>query len=127
MTQYKPKKGHVIAIERTHSWHSIGPTRTEWKDWILGRAHKVSRSGIVEQYSIGNSDLFYSIDRNVRIAVISEDDKRAAAERLLSIRGHQPFANADDLKSAILKTLEPTPAELSAMQSAIDELEKTHA
>jgi hypothetical protein len=99
---YKAKKGDVIAIEKLHSCHSIGMARTEWRDWTLGRAHKVSRKGIVEQFSLGNGGLFYSIDRTVRIATIGDDDKRAAAERLLQIKGSEPFETAEALKEAII-------------------------
>lgn len=99
---YQCKKGDVIAIEKIHSCHSIGMARTEWRDWTLGRAHKVTRKGIVEQFTIGNGTLFEAIDRNVRIATIAEDDKRAAAERLLAVKGSEPFETADDLKAAIL-------------------------
>ena len=102
MTTYKCKKGDVIAIERIHSCHSIGMARTEWRDWVLGRAHKVNRKGIVEQFSVGNQTIFHAIDRNTWIATISDADKRAAAERLLAERGSDPFENADELKSAIL-------------------------
>lgn len=99
---YKCKKGDVIAIGITHSCHSIGMARTEWRDLALGRAHKVNRKGIVEQFTIGNQTIFHAIDRSVMIATISDADKRAAAEKLLAERGADPFETAEDLKSAIL-------------------------
>ena len=102
---YKVKKNDVIAIEKTRSCHSIGMKRTEYKEWILGRARRVSRSGIVDQYTIGDTNLFYSVDATVRIAFISEDEKRNAAERVLAERGHEAFISIDDLKNAILGKL----------------------
>jgi hypothetical protein len=102
MTDYKPKKGDVIAIERVHSNHAIGMKRTEYRDWTLGRALRVTRKGIVEAFVLGDKGVPYTIDRNVRIATISDKNKREAAERLLKEQGAKPFDNADDLKAAIL-------------------------
>lgn len=107
---YKPKKNHVIAIERVHSCHSIGMERTEWRDIVLGRARMVNRNGIVEQFTIGNSDIAYSIDRNCRVFVLSGSDKREAAERLLAARGHEPFASAEELKTEIMRAVNHHPA-----------------
>jgi len=99
---YKAKKGDVIAIERVHSCHSIGMKRTEWRDWTLGRVARASRSGAVDQFTIGDSSLVWSVDRNVRIATISDPEKRAAAERVLAIRGNAPFDTIDDIRAEIL-------------------------
>ena len=101
---YKVKKGDVIAVELTHSCHSIGMKRTEWKDWTLCRAARVSRKGIVEAFTIGNTDqpgTLYSVDSFTRVAFISDDVMRAAATRLLALRGYEPFETADELKDAI--------------------------
>lgn len=100
--KYKAKKGDVIAIERLHSCHSIGFKRQEWKDWTLGRAHKVSRKGLVEQFRLGNESIFYSIDKNIRIATIADAEKRELAEKLLEKRGAESYESADALKAAIL-------------------------
>lgn len=124
---YKPKKNHVIAIERAHSCHSIGMKRTEWRDIVLGRARLVNRKGIVEQFTIGNSDLAYSVDRNCRVFILSETDKREAAERLLAVRGHEPFASADELKTEILRAVNHanmTAAEIAITKAALAELER---
>jgi hypothetical protein len=102
MSDYKCKKGDVIAIGITHSCHSIGMARTEWRDWSLGRAHKVNRKGIVEQFTIGNQTIFHAIDRNVMIFTIADPAKRVAAEKLLAERGSDPFEDTEALKAAIL-------------------------
>jgi hypothetical protein len=102
MTNYKCKKGDVIAIRMIRSCHSIGMERKEWSDWHLGRAHKVNRKGIIEQFSIGNESIFRSIDRNVFLATIADSAKREAATRLLASNGSEPFEDMETLKSAIL-------------------------
>jgi len=101
MKPYKCKKGDVIAIERLHSNHSIGKSRTEWRDWTLGRAHKVNRKGIVEQFRVGNLGMFFSIDNTIRIATIADKEQRDAAEHVLRELGHYPFDDVEDLKAAI--------------------------
>lgn len=105
MKTYKPKKGHVIAIERLHSNHAIGMKRTEYRDWTLGRAARVDRAGIVEAFYLGSTDqagTLWSVDRTMRVAVIADEKLRDKAERLLKTRGHQPFETADELKAAIV-------------------------
>lgn len=102
---YKPKKGHVIAVERVHSNHAIGMKRTEYRDWTLGRAARVTRAGIVEAFHLGSTDqpgTLWSVDRTMRVAVISDDALRDKAERVLNQRGYEPFETADELKAAIL-------------------------
>ncbi len=105
MTTYKPKKGHVIAIERLHSNHFLPMgRREEYRDWTLGRAARVTRAGIVEAFYLGSTDqpgTLWSVDRTTRVAVIGDDALRDKAERLLKARGHEPFESADELKAAI--------------------------
>lgn len=103
---YKPKKGHVIAIERLHSNHFLPlGKRKEYRDWTLGRAARVTRAGIVEAFYLGSTDqpgTLWSVDRTMRVAVISDDALRDKAERVLNQRGYEPFETADELKAAIL-------------------------
>jgi DNA helicase TIP49 (TBP-interacting protein) len=88
--KYKAKKGDVIAI-----------CKKPCDIWTLGRAHRVTSKGLIDQFIFGNEGVFYSIDNSVRIAVIGDSDKRKAAERLLALQGGNPFNSADELKSAI--------------------------
>ena len=106
MTTYKPKTGHVIAVERLHSNHFLPlGKRQEYRDWTLGRAARVTRDGIVEAFYLGTTDqpgTLWSVDRTTRVAIISDDALRDKAERLLKQRGHDPFETADELKAAIV-------------------------
>jgi len=106
MKTYKPKKGHVVAIERVHSNHFLPlGKREEYRDWTLGRAARVTRAGIVEAFYLGSTDqpgMLWSVDRTTRVAVISDDALRDKAKRLLESRGHEPFETADELKAAIV-------------------------
>ena len=101
---YKPKKGHVVAVEFTRSYHSADMKRTEYKEWVLGRAARVNRKGVVEAFTIGSTDqpgTLYSVDWTMRVAVIGDDDMRAAADKILAARGAEPFKSADELKDLI--------------------------
>jgi hypothetical protein len=88
--KYKAKKGDVIAI-----------CKKPCDIWTLGRAHRVTSKGLIDQFSFGNEGVFYSIDNTVRIAVIGDSDKREAASKLLALQGGFPYNSAEDLKAAI--------------------------
>jgi hypothetical protein len=99
MKPYKCKKGDVIAIERLHYYHSIGKSRREWRDWALGRAHKVSKKGIVKEFTLGGMP--FPVKDGIRIATIADQEQRDAAAKVLRRLGWYGFEDVEVLKAAI--------------------------
>ena len=99
----KAKLNDIVCIKTKHSFTEVNNLRTKIYDtFVLAKAVKVNRKGIVEQYIVEPNAYPEMVNAFQTVMVISDPVRQAASKDLFNKLKGKTFSDAESVKSMIV-------------------------
>lgn len=103
----KAKRGDVFLLEHTTVWTAVKTfEKTTSQYYILAKATRVNREGVVTQYRRAHCNYVEALGTGDRVLLITDPTLQGAARDLFDTLKDDYFPSADRAKSAILDRAE---------------------
>ena len=100
----KAKLNDIVCIQTTHSFTEVNNLRTKtYKTFVLAKAVKVNRKGVVEQYVVEPNAYPETTNKLQIVMVIGDPVRQASAKDLFNTLKGKTFSDAESVKSMIVE------------------------